>query len=650
VDVYAAGSTTPLLTNLAYGQASAYIRIAAGTYNIQVRGHGADPATPPVFETGNLQIAAGDEITALATGLLASSNVADSFRILPLIESFGTPAPRYARIRVVHASPDAPSVGIDLGDDGSVEIPTLGRFADTGPEGVDVPGGTAISTGILANGQRITGFTIPALEAGTRYFVIAAGLVAQSNLDATDAFKLLAVDGEGSAAFVTQDTPSPGTAMVRAVHASPDAPAVDVYLEGKIFPSVSNLRYGAATAYLSIPAGSRNIQLRAYPSVVTDPVVSQTGPLAFTPGQKVTAVAAGFLGSTHPSDALRILPLTENFQASPSTLVRIVHAVPDAPAVSLDVGDDGSSDVTSLGRFEDTGEAGVAFPSGQELQIGVGLAGGSRLTAFTTPALPGGEEIFLIAMGSTARAANAPDGFVLLGVTSTESLPFVRQNPVLYALHAGPDAPAVDIYDAANPSAPLVENLGFGQLSAPVQVPPDTYMLDFNESGQASTIGSFAVALSAGEIYFGIAAGELAPNEPEGAFTLLPFAHEAAVSIGAPLVRAIHASGDAPLVDIGTVDAGTGNMDTIVFPNLVFGQSSTPYVGTEVPAGNLTIGVAPKGEETPVATFDVAASAGKQIFAIAAGALVPGTGEEGFRMILVDATESPWAAAEVLPN
>lgn len=650
VDVYAEGNPTPMFTNLSYGQASEYLDIDAGSYNIQIRENGADVGSDPVFETGDLQFANGVVVTALATGLLASQDASDRFRVLPLIEEFGDPASRNSRVRVVHASPDAPTVDIDLGDDGSSEITGLVRFGDTGAGGINVPAGTVISIGILAGGQRVTGFTAPALTSGVEYFLIASGLVGQSDIQATDAFKLLAVDQNASAAFVTQNVPVAGSAMVRAVHASPDAPAVDIYLEGKIFPSASNVRYGAATAYLTIPAGSRNIQLRAYPSAVTDPIVYETGPVDVIADQKITAVAAGFLGSTDPSERLRILPLVENFGPSQSALVRIVHASPDAPTVDLDVGDDGSAEVTSLARFADTGQAGIALPAGQALQVGVLVAGGPRVTAFTTPALPDGEEIFVIATGSLTQPAEDEGGFVLLPVTSTGSLPFLKQNPVFYALHGGPDAPAIDIYDRTNASIPVVENLGFGELSAPVQVPPGSYAFDLHATGQGTPIYGFDVDLRGGGTYLAIAAGEMDSNDPGGAFRVLPFQHSGVAAIESPLIRAIHASGDAPLVDIGTVDIGTGDMDSIIFPNMAFSESSEPFQGTEVPVGNLSIGVAPQGEDTPVATFNVTISPGQQVFAIAAGALVPDPGVEAFRLLIVVASEQPWSATEVMPD
>ena len=53
-------------------------------------------------------------------------------------------------------------------------------------------------------------------------------------------------------------------AMLRAVHASPDAPAVDIYVEGVADPVAVALGYTQTTPYLDLAAGTYNIQLRAH--------------------------------------------------------------------------------------------------------------------------------------------------------------------------------------------------------------------------------------------------------------------------------------------------------------------------------------------------------------------------------------------------
>jgi hypothetical protein len=47
------------------------------------------------------------------------------------------------------------------------------------------------------------------------------------------------------------------TAQVRAWHASPDAPAVDVYVDGA--RAFANLAFGDVTQYADVPAGERRV-------------------------------------------------------------------------------------------------------------------------------------------------------------------------------------------------------------------------------------------------------------------------------------------------------------------------------------------------------------------------------------------------------
>jgi len=648
VDIYVEGSATPVFEDLAYGDASAYATVDAGTYNVQIRAAGADPASAPVFETGNITLQTGDDLTALAAGLLASNDPADQFRVLALFEDFEAPAAGNAVVRVVHASPDAPTVDVDVLNDGSSEIVDLARFEDTGSMGIALPAGSPLLIGILANDALVTTFTTPPLAEGTEYYLIADGLVGQADPTAADAFKLLAVDENGSAAFIEQNGPDAGSVRLRAVHASPDAPTVDVYVEGVATPIITALAYGDASLYFPVDPGTYNVQLRAHPSTDADPIAYETGPVELAANQTVTAVASGFLTSADPAAEFRVLPLIEDFGAGTGALVRIVHAGPDAPSVDIDVGDDGTSEIEDLERFADTGMTGIGLPAGESLQIGIRVAGGDRVTAFTTPELPA-DDLFVIATGSLVEPARDEDGFSLLVVGPEGSLGFIKQNPVVYALHGSPDAPGVDIYAGENL---LVENIAFGELSSAVQVPPaDFYVLDFYPTGMGpgDPTASFQTpALAAGGAYLAVAAGELAPEDTDEEFTLLTF-EELFETTDVSRVRAVHASGDAPAVDIGSVDSATGDLSVVVFENLAFGQASDG-VGAELPVGDLTLGVAATGDATPAATFDVTTTAELQTFAVAVGALAPDAGDASFRLILVVASANPWIGAEVLPN
>lgn len=50
-----------------------------------------------------------------------------------------------------------------------------------------------------------------------------------------------------------------GDACVNIVHASPDAPAVDIYVDGAA--AVENLAFGSATGWVALPAGEHQVQV-----------------------------------------------------------------------------------------------------------------------------------------------------------------------------------------------------------------------------------------------------------------------------------------------------------------------------------------------------------------------------------------------------
>ncbi|MCP1159217.1 DUF4397 domain-containing protein [Bacillus infantis] len=116
-------------------------------------------------------------------------------------------------------------------------------------------------------------------------------------------------------------------AMVRVVHASPDAPNVDIYVNGNRI--LKDFPYKDVSGYLSLPAGKYQIDI--YPagdmvSTVLSKKVTVEG------GKSYTLAAAG------PAAKLKLLAF-EDQPSVPSgeTKVRFIHLSPDAPAVDIAV-------------------------------------------------------------------------------------------------------------------------------------------------------------------------------------------------------------------------------------------------------------------------------------------------------------------------
>lgn len=120
------------------------------------------------------------------------------------------------------------------------------------------------------------------------------------------------------------------TARVRVIHASPDAPAVDVFIDGKV--ALDNIAYRGATDYVNLPAGQRIFQV--FVSGTQTKVAELNATL--TPGTTLSVIAAGFAAKT---PALRVLVLSDNIPVdTTNAFVRVVHGAPSAPNVDVYVG------------------------------------------------------------------------------------------------------------------------------------------------------------------------------------------------------------------------------------------------------------------------------------------------------------------------
>ncbi len=442
---------------------------------------------------------------------------------------------------------------------------------------------------------------------------------------------------------------APRFAQVRVVHASPDAPRVDVYAEGIATPLIQGIGFGEASLYFRLPAGTYTLQLRAAPSTSADPVAYSTGPLAIDGGSKITAVASGLLGSPGTEAGFRVLPLSENFDGGTgSARVRIVHASADAPTVGIDLGNDNPSapEVAALARFADTGAAGVEVPSGMALQVGV-TAGGNRVTAFTTPALPASANLFVIATGLLAKQPRETAGFALLAVGPDGVIGVIKQNPKVYALHGVQSLGPVDIFAG---DAEIVSNLAPDELSAGFQVPPGAYTLEFYGTATGSTRPAHAAlatlgtgTLEAGQKYLAVASGIAAPGY-RSPVTLSAYADGFDLSPEAQtksLIRAVHSAPDVGRVNVGTA---TGVRLTRTLVRGLSYLESTDALGLGVAPGQYALGIERPNDLFPayLGTWDFALRNPGRSLVVVTGTLQSPPGSRFPRPFVVDTTKAEW--------
>jgi hypothetical protein len=153
-----------------------------------------------------------------------------------------------ARIRVVHASPDAPAVDITVNGAKVLENLPFREYS----EYLSVPAG-AYTFGINVTGTTTTVATLPAtLAAGRDYTAVAVGYAGSGR---TPGFDVLVLEDDNT-------LPANNGVKIRVVHGAPGAPAVDVYLttpfetlEGKT-AGLSNVPFKAFSPYLTVPVGN----------------------------------------------------------------------------------------------------------------------------------------------------------------------------------------------------------------------------------------------------------------------------------------------------------------------------------------------------------------------------------------------------------
>jgi len=114
---------------------------------------------------------------------------------------------------------------------------------------------------------------------------------------------------------------------VMAIHASPDAPAVDLLVDGAV--AGSGLGYPSNTGYLSVDSGTRNFKVNVAGTTTT--VIDANLPVSV--GVNYSVFANG------PVASIGALVVTDDLTAPVvgKAHVRFVHLSPDAPAVDVAV-------------------------------------------------------------------------------------------------------------------------------------------------------------------------------------------------------------------------------------------------------------------------------------------------------------------------
>lgn len=433
------------------------------------------------------------------------------------------------------------------------------------------------------------------------------------------------------------------TARIQVVHNSPVAPAVDIFAGAtKLIP---NLAFREATAFRDVPAGTE-IQIRIKPASASNdtsaPVFFKRYTLAAN--ERYTLVANGLLTQTgyaaNPNNRSTAFDVTVVTEARETSTVaseaqfRVVHAVTDAPDVDVKL-INGATLVDNASFRDFTGYLGV--PGGTYiLQVTPG-SGSPVVATFSVP-LGGfvGNALTVLASGFLTPSANQNGpAFALLAVTPTGQT--VVLNPLttsrLQIVHNSPTAPAVDIFVGATK---LVSGLEFRKATPVIDAAANTELQVRIKPASASNDTANPVffrryTLIAGENYMLAANGLLSttgyaanPDSRNIGFNLsvLTQQREASTESGKSQFRVVHASTDAP-----TVDVKVSNGPTLV-NDAAFGDI-TPYLSVD--PLEYTLDVTPAAGQPVVASFGVPLNAFRDsaLTVLASGFLTPANNQNG---------------------
>jgi len=453
------------------------------------------------------------------------------------------------------------------------------------------------------------------------------------------------------------DPPVPST-TVQVLHASPDAPAVDVLVDGEV--ALTAVDYKDSSGWGDFGAGTYSIEVQG---ILPGGNATVIGPAELTFGADTINTVVAL------NDVQNIEPLVLTQPRTPvsagAARVWVLHAarnVQDLVQGPVDVYVTApDADLTAeapLGsfNFKETlpADGPAELPAGDyQVRIGVG-----------TP----GDPDFLLAYDSGPLTLTDGADLVIAAVPSlTPNTVFISQSPVslllldsagstevfsdgtlarLRVVHASNNTPAVDVFADGSPLIEGLEFPNFGPSTGPALVPAGTYSVAVAPAGdgvEAAAIGPIDLELAPGTFSNVLAVGRLGGTEGTIEELTVTIADDDTRPI--PLfakVRIIHASVTAASLDPDTVDIyvtapGTDISDESVTPTL----AGVPYLANTgylaVAGGTYDITVTVSGSRTPAIgpLTDVTIEDGG-VYTIIARDALPGDAATDLGVILID--------------
>jgi hypothetical protein len=426
----------------------------------------------------------------------------------------------------------------------------------------------------------------------------------------------------------------PPDTRLRAIHASADAPAVDVQFGSQRI--ASGAQFKQASGYSTVGSGTGTLSVNLAGTSTT----ALSAPLNLAGNRAYSAIVVGSAAPGAPAAQALAPVLIDDDGAAPASgnvKLRVVHGAPAVPAVDIYVTAPGAAlpaapSIPALAyrsAAPASGSAALQVPGG-EYQIRATVAGQPANVAFDSGrvALAAGGDLLIVAVPSAGGISPIS---LLVVPAAGAAIEVSDSRAALRVAHFAPNVPAVDVFLKTPGQANSADNRALSGVTFPndsgfLNVASGTYDASVALAGTLNGVldlngASLAAGTSTSVFAIGLLNGTGAQE-----LRLAAFADDRTPISGKAKVRVLHLAPDAPAVDVVVLSGGAiaaRPVTNLAFPN------ATPQA-LELDPGSYTLAVVPTGASSPIlptaAGATVELNAGDVVSVVAVGCLNNATG------------------------
>jgi hypothetical protein len=235
--------------------------------------------------------------------------------------------------------------------------------------------------------------------------------------------------------------PPPAQAQMRITHASPDAPKVNVYVDGAL--ALEGVDYKQSSGIITRAAGAVEIEVRGLLADGSETSVIGPAQLELAENTRTDVVAINTLAAIEPT-----LITDDDTAAVSGVEVRVLHAAPAVANVDIYVTgpDDDIASVTPVKAG--FGDAAGPLALEPETNYRVRITPENSATVVYdsgTLSFPAGTDLLLVAVENTTGIGSNPVNLLAVGADSASEVYDASTGAQVRVVHNSADTPAVDV-------------------------------------------------------------------------------------------------------------------------------------------------------------------------------------------------------------